>query len=147
MNAPQYAENTITEYHITQNNIYGANAPHGRYDLMSAVMICLSRDDTKATKHPLLKLLSVLLSERLTVEEKQTILQNEFQIDTQPIEKELNAMCNLSDLIEEKGIQQGKILAFFETGLDIPRIAQRMLLSESEVSSVLTKAGILKNNI
>ena len=53
-------------------------------------------------------LLAVMLSHRLGVEEKKRILEHSYGIAmTEKLEKEMNLMCNLSDLIEERGIEKG----------------------------------------
>ena len=45
--------------------------------------------------------------EEKSVEEKTKILEENYQIETEKVEEVLNTMCNLSDLIEEKGIEKG----------------------------------------
>lgn len=110
MNAPKYAENTITEYAIKQHNIIGEfPEDKGRYDLMSVIAICLSKElarEKKATK--LHRLLGTLLSSRMTRQEKKDIIESEYGIPmTQNIERRVNIMCNLSAAIEERGIEQG----------------------------------------
>ena len=105
-NVPQYARHTITEYKIIPHNLWGNFNRNVRYDLLSVIMIRLGKSDNK--KNPLIKLLDTILSEKLSVAEKQQILENEYEIcrnfDTNG---GLNIMCNLSDDIEEKGIQKG----------------------------------------
>ena len=102
-----YAENTITEYKIEQNNRYGVFGKQSRYDLLSAVMICLSKTDSNGG-NLLHQLLSVLLSSQISAEEKAEILSNKYGLEmTKKIEEGVKKMCNLSDLIEEQGIQQG----------------------------------------
>ena len=110
MNVPSYAENTITEYGIQKRNIAGTfPEDKGRYDLMSVIMICLSKkvvqteDDTK-----LQRLLETLLSSEMTKAEKKDIMESEYGIPMkQEIERRVNTMCNLSEAIEERGIEQG----------------------------------------
>lgn len=106
MDSPKYAENTITEYSISPRNLVGHfPLDKGRYDLMSVVMICLSKelaqsDDT--TK--LHRLLGTLLSSEMTRQEKKDIIETEYGIPmTEGMERRGNIMCNLSDTIEERG--------------------------------------------
>lgn len=107
MDSPRYAENTITEYHITQNNIYGNMEKKHRYDLMSAVMICLSGDNSDSGEE-VHKMLSVLLSSELGIGEKNKILADDYNIHmSKEMEREVSEMCNLADVIEEKGIEKG----------------------------------------
>lgn len=110
MNAPKYAENTITEYSIQKHNMVG-DFPEGkgRYDLMSVIAVCLSKElaqEKKATK--LHRLLGTLLSSEMTRQEKKDIIESEYGIPmTQNIERRVNIMCNLSEVIEERGIERG----------------------------------------
>ena len=77
------------------------------YDLMTAVMVCLGAEDDQ-NYEGLLKLLDVLFSTEANLKEKQEILEQEFSIGmTQAMESEVSLMCNLSQGIEEKGIQKG----------------------------------------
>lgn len=106
METPGYVQNTITEYNINQKNVVGDFHGKARYDLLSVVMVCLGKSET--TENKLLGMLNTLLADELSVEEKENILSQEYGIETSVEVKEvLNTMCNLSDLIEEKGIERG----------------------------------------
>lgn len=108
MDTPGYAENTITSYDITSQKIYGNFAGEARYDLMSAVMVCLPKDNKASGGNVLHKLLTSVLSEELDVKSKEQILKNDFHIKTsRKLKEELNLMCNLSDLIAEKAVKRG----------------------------------------
>ena len=84
----------------------------GRYDLMSIIMVRLSKELAEATDETKLhRLLGTLLSNQMTRSEKKTIIETEYEIPiTHEIERRVNQMCNLSDSIEEKGIEKGKEL-------------------------------------
>lgn len=110
MDCPNYAKNTITRYGITQENLLG-NFPKDktRYDLLETVMVCLSDDIASEDGLRLHRLLGILLSSKLNVSEKKNILEEEYNIPmTKNMERMTVEMCNLSDLIEERGIQQGE---------------------------------------
>lgn len=83
----------------------------GNYDLLTVVIICLGLSgDDKYTG--ILKLLNVLLSSEKDPEEKKKILQDDFDIKmTKELESEVSEMCNLSQGIEEKGIEIGTLRA------------------------------------
>lgn len=103
MDSSKAAANTITEYKITKNMLYGADLITNRYDLMSAVMVYLGDEDKEGT--PLHKMLSILLSNTRKPNEKEAILNRDYDI---PMSRErMVTMCNLSDIIEEKGIEKG----------------------------------------
>ena len=108
MNPPQNRKNTITGYSLTEVNHVGkVKEKEDYYDLMNAIMICLSKDENE-TENELLRLLDVLLSPDKKVNEKKEILQNDFQIPmTEKLEEEVKYMCNLSDGVEQSGIEKG----------------------------------------
>lgn len=108
MNPPKERNNTITEYSFTEKNLFGSvTEQKGYYDLMNTIMICLGEQDEKV-ENDLLKLLEVLLSSERKASEKKEILVRDFDISmTEKIESEVVQMCNLSDGVEQKGIQKG----------------------------------------
>lgn len=111
MNVPDYAENTITEYGIQKRSIAGDFPDNrGRYDLMSVIMICLSKKVVQAEDNTKLqRLLGTLLSSEMTKAEKKDIIESEYGIPMkQEIERRVNTMCNLSEAIEEQGIERGE---------------------------------------
>lgn len=70
-------------------------------------MVCLGKKE-KETQHDLLRLLDVLLSADKKAKEKKEILENEFQIPmTEKMEAEIEYMCNLSDGVEQRGLEKG----------------------------------------
>ena len=109
MNPPKNRKNTITRYRIAEDNLVGSvKEQKAYYDLMTAVMVCLGAEDDQ-NYEGLLKLLDVLFSTEVNLKGKQEILEQEFSIGmTQTMESEVSLMCNLSQGIEEKGIQKGK---------------------------------------
>lgn len=108
MDCPEYAANTITEYKIVPHAIYGNFQGKARYDLMSAVLVCLAKDGNEGERSRLHDMLGTLLSSTLSVNEKLSSLNKDFNLQTKQLEAEVSDMCNLSERIEERGIQQGK---------------------------------------
>ena len=54
-------------------------------------------------------MLSVLLSEKMEIETKKRTLESDYGLPmSQQLEMEVAAMCNLSDIVEERGIEIGK---------------------------------------
>ena len=110
MNAPLNSEYTITCYHMQREEVYGhmASNVNQRYDLMEMVMVCLGRSENKEKGTQLHKLLTKILSEELTPQEKIRVMIKEYDIvATVELEGGLAKMCNLSEYIEEKYLQQG----------------------------------------
>ena len=108
MNPPKARNHTITGYSLTEQQYVGkVKEKEEYYDLMHAVMICLGGSE-KEEENELLRLLDVLVSSDKKADEKKAILENEFQIPmTENLEEEVETMCNLSDGVEQKGIQKG----------------------------------------
>ena len=108
LDVPQKSEHTITGYHIAKEQIHGHASVSARYDLMELVMVYLGREATAKNGTKLHGLLTTLLSDTLKPAQKKKILEQEYEIATSVEEEgEMTAMCNLSDRIEEKGIQKG----------------------------------------
>lgn len=82
----------------------------GKLDLLNIVMIGLAKElPAHDEGYELHRLLGALLSKELTVDEKLTIMDTEYDI---PIERDfredVSLMCNLSQGIKEDGIEIGK---------------------------------------
>ena len=108
MNPPKERNNTITKYSLSEENCVGSVKEEKEYyDLMTAVMICLGTQD-ETTENDLLRLLDVLLSSDKKATEKKAILERDFKIPmTETMEGKVEQMCNLSDGVEQKGIEKG----------------------------------------
>ncbi len=106
--APKYRQNTITLYHIKEENIIGeVHEKSENYDLLTMIMICPGNTE-KDPQKGVLRLLDALLSKRYSVMEKKRILQNEFGINlTQKMESEVSVMCNLSKGVYLEGMENG----------------------------------------
>lgn len=107
MNPPNYRKNTINQYSIQEENLIGEFDENVEYyDLLTGIIICLGDVEDEMTG--ILKLLEVLLSSERSTKEKREILQEEFNIKmTQELEREVSEMCNLSERVEQKGIEKG----------------------------------------
>ena len=114
MNPPKERNNTITEYSLTEKQHVGkVKEREEYYDLMNAIMICLGKK-VEEEENELLHMLDVLLTSDKKAEEKKSILENEFQIPmTERMEAEVNHMCNLSDGVEQKGIEKGALITLW----------------------------------
>ena len=78
------------------------------YDMISIIMIYIG-DSDKKNYTGIIKLLGVLLSAKLSAEEKKQVLQNEFNIPmTETIEEEVSEMFNFSQAIVEESETRGE---------------------------------------
>lgn len=118
MNSPKYIGNAISGYSIQKNDLIpGIPDIPKSYDKLTVILICLNRNTRQGSE--LTEMLNTLLSPELPAAEKIQDLKTRFQINMGPhIGKELNQMCNLSDYVEElgieKGIEKGRFLTLIE---------------------------------
>ena len=108
LNAPRHTVDTITEYGMAQKKLAGDFRGKARFDLLSAVMVCIDQYSYQRKTTPLHGLLGTLFSTKLTPDEKMALLREEYGIETTvEVEEGMKRMCNLSDVIVEQGLQQG----------------------------------------
>lgn len=116
-------ENCMNHIHLVNDSIIGSYGWQGKLDLVNIVMIGLSKelpgyDET----YELHRLLGTLLSNKLTADERLNIIGAEYDIPVEEtIRKDVKVMCNLSQGIEEKGIEIGKELGK-EIGKEIGKV-------------------------
>lgn len=103
-------ENSLSHIHLTQEDLVGKNQWKGNLNLMNIIMIGLSEELPGPEEgYELHRLLGALLSQKLTVEEKLTIMETEYHIPVEEnMRKDVNVMCNLGEGIEEKAIAIGE---------------------------------------
>ena len=105
---PDKYANTITSYSIKENDMYGKFVGASYYDLVNVVMIRLG-SEVIASDNELIGLLKVLLSDKMGGDKKIEILENDYGLKmNKDVEEEMRIMCNLSDLVEERGIAIGE---------------------------------------
>lgn len=109
MTPPKKRQNSITRYRLVEENLIGnVKEPVRNYDLLSVVMLCLGGAEGE-NYDGVLKLLDVLLSSETGIAEKRQVLQHDFDVPmTETLEAEVQAMCNLSQGVEEKGRIKGR---------------------------------------
>lgn len=107
MNSPKKYADTITEYHLLPSDIYGHCSDTPRFDLMSVIMIRLDKDTARTQEGGFLGFLATLFSNKISTSEKKRILEEIYHFKvTKKIYEEVNTMCNLSDLVEERAIKR-----------------------------------------
>ena len=102
-----------------------------------SIWICMNEEKDPGERGSLYRLLNTLLSFSLTPEEKEHLLEEEYGISMEmKIRKELEAMCNLSEAIEERGVERGSFIAFSSLVRDgllrTDEAARRMKMSEED---------------
>lgn len=102
---PKYLVNTIYEKKMVPRFIKGKSQKKKREGLMRVVMMNLGKPKECTG---ILRMLAVILSNELNVQEKKKILEEEYEILIgKKIEEEMKDMCDLADAIEKKGIKKG----------------------------------------
>lgn len=157
MNAPEKKHSykkvadSIVEYSIKPTILYPHNATDdeiatGRYELMSTVFINLNSQNTINSKNVLISMLSTLLSDKIKADEKKQKLEKEYGIKmSKELESEVSSMCNLSEAIEERGIERGRmytIYDFIQSGMITPEAgAQKLGISVEQLKEDMEAAG------
>jgi hypothetical protein len=90
-------ENSLDYVHLTDDKLLGSYSWKGRLDLLNIVLIGISNELPEHDgKYELHRLLSTLLSMELAVDEKLSIMENEYNIPVDDrIRKNVNAMCKV----------------------------------------------------
>lgn len=109
MQPPAERQNTITRYSMRETRLVGkVREEKARYDLLTAVMVCLGKEDTPSPTRAL-RLLNVLLDRETASEVKKQVMEEEFHLPmTDGLQSEVNMMCNLSQGVLEDGIRIGR---------------------------------------
>ena len=142
MNAPDYIGNAISKYRICKEDLIpGIPDQRNTYDKMTVVTVCLNPKSGKGI--PLTRMLGLLLSPKIKGKVKIQQLKEEFAIpmESKSMGEELNQMCNLSDYVEELGIQKG-LERGLEQGLEQGKEQLLRLQIEKKLAKGLSPAEI-----
>lgn len=107
------------------------------YDKMSVVMICLNEKLQDKDDKNLTKLLNTVFSESMSVEEKKRILSEEYDIPVDiKMEGGLRNMCNLSEGIWRRGVEEGMQQGMRQERIDIFKLISSMFNAGETVETV-----------
>ncbi len=146
VNPAKRFRNTITRYSLKPETIIGnaVEAPEN-YDLINIVMVCLGKME-EWNDNNLIKFLGVLFQNELSAREKKDILERDFNIPmTETFESEVDDMCNLSQGVAEKAMQQGRTHILIELVNDgvltIEKAAEKARMPVEEFRNAMEKAN------
>ncbi|MCR5417414.1 MAG: PD-(D/E)XK nuclease family transposase [Lachnospiraceae bacterium] len=110
-NCPAKNANTTTTYKLKQEMTHGKAELNHRYDLMTIVEVRLPGFENQAGSHNkptrFHEMLYDVFVRREDPEQKMKRLEEKYNLRTKDLERSVKDMCNLSDYVEERGIQQG----------------------------------------
>jgi hypothetical protein len=98
-------ENCMDYIHLTDEHLLGSHNWKGRLDLLNVFMIGLGKEISKAGDEDfkLHRLLGTVFSDKIPLDEKLKVMEDEFNIPMgEDLKEDLNDMCNLSQGIVER---------------------------------------------
>ena len=141
MDSPDYAAHTITAYTINQHNLYGEYEEKERYDLMSVIAVRLAVNKEKKGGNPLHKMLETLFSSKLSIQEKEKKLEQEFGMSmTEEVKKGASSMCNYSDWVEQQGkksLLEEQIKKKLDKNMSVKEIAEALEQDEETIEKII----------
>jgi len=141
--------NCMSHFHMIKDDVLETYDWGGNIDMMNVVLIGIKNElPEHDEKYELHRLLGALLSDTLEVNEKLNILEKEYDILLNDNLKEgIEIMCNLSQGIEEKGIEKGiekgvtqMIISMYEDGCSFEQIARIAKMSIDDVRKIVDTA-------
>ena len=107
-NPPAYIGNAISRYTMGKEDLLPGIPDEKRaYDKLEIVQICL-REDLDQKDDELIRMLNILFSSRKSKEEIKRELEEDYGITMDDgYGKEIDTMCNLSYMFEERGMKRG----------------------------------------
>jgi hypothetical protein len=135
-------ENSMNHYHLTNDVLLGNQKWEGKEDMISIVLLGLSKKLPKHDdKYELHRLLGALLSKTLTQEEKLNIIGNEYDIPLEyEFREELGSMCNLSQgIVEdtERETTERIIMSMYDNDIAVEKIAVIANKTVEEVQAII----------
>ena len=132
-------EHSMSHIHLTRDDIIGSHNWKGDINLLNIVLVGIAEDlPEKTEKYELHRLLGALLSSKLNVDEKLDIIGNEFRIPLESdIRKDVSEMCNLSQGIEERGVEKGSAIRMYKKGYSIEQISDILAMDIERVKDIV----------
>lgn len=105
----QCRANTIEKYSIGKDFLYGYNQDEHRYDLMSTIIINISKTyNTDGCDNELICMLTNLFNKDMDADDKIRTLEQDYGIPmTAEIKEGVDSMCTYTEAVEQRGIEKG----------------------------------------
>lgn len=103
MNSPEKYANTISQYSMQEQDLYGHFVGKENYDLLAVVIIRLLENEGKAVKNDLINMLNILLSMKLDADTKQNLLETNYNMKmTKEMKGDVKIMSNIGEWAYEQ---------------------------------------------
>ncbi len=141
---PVYIGNAISRYSMKKDDLIpGIPDEKNAYDKLEVIQICL-REDMDEQDDALIRMLNTLFSSRKSKEEIKRELSEQYGIAMDDgYGREVDKMCNLSDMFEERGMKRGMergitkvAINLIKMGKDNAFIMEATALSEETIEQL-----------
>ncbi len=145
MNSKKATEGVMNQYSISETCLKRAyHFPKETYDKLTIIMIYpKSKYDMNDDKYDLMELLHILFKAEMTAKEKKCQLKQNYGIMMiKKTEREVEGMCNLSQVYIDEGIKKGMMKGFIEGQSNI--VMNMMKTTNKTANEVMKMLGIDK---
>ena len=124
----QKRANSIEKYSINKEFLVGSNDDSPRYDILTAVIINISKkNDTGSSDNELIKMLTDLFDSRIEAADKIRKLKADYGLKTtREINTEVTKMCTYADALEKKSFEMGEVVNL------IKMITRKIIMGKNE---------------
>ena len=145
-------DNMLEKIYLTKNYIIGISRWKDMYEIVNVVIIRLAKTLDLQAEHELHRFLGALFLPELSAEEKNDMLENEFDIKMEADRRELlKSMCNLSQGIKEQGIEQGRreeristLVTFFKNDGTVAAAKQMLNSSDEDIKIAKERLSMIE---
>ena len=136
--------NSLSHIHLTKDEMLRPYDWKGNLDLVNIVMVGITNDIPEHDEsYEMHRLLGVLLSSKLKIQEKLDILEHEYNIPVNnEFREDVKIMCNLSSGIEERATERTSekfILNMYKKGYTLEQIADVAETSVNVVETIIER--------
>ena len=114
-------EDSVNKISLKEETLFGKPSAFSQLDKMCGIVIWIrEQNDVEESKNQLIAMLEDLLKDE-AIEKKKKNLEKKYNMKmTLDLERRIDDMCNLSDVVEERGIEKG-------TEKERTRVIQKMI--------------------